>query len=456
MRTASTVRPAAVAGAFYPADPMQLSQQLRALLAGAAAQAAPPKVLIVPHAGYVYSGAMAAQAYSRLAPLRWTVRRVELLGPCHRVAVRGVALPSCGFFETPLGRVEVDRAAVAALTGQPGVAIDDRPHAQDHALEVQLPFLQAVLEQFSLVPIQVGQIAPEPLAALIEQLWGGPETLIVVSSDLSHYLPYAQAQAVDGETAARILEGVPDLTHAQACGATAINALLQIARRRHLAPALLGVCNSGDTAGERNRVVGYAACTFSETFNKTFNKTSSESAQQQASADPPAPPAEADIGAVLIAQARYAIDQQLGRPAPPPPDGLAPLDAPGACFVTLTIGGALRGCIGALQATRTLREDVRANAVAAATRDPRFTPLSAAEWARTTVEVSVLSPVHYTPCPDQATALARIQPGRDGVVLRGERGTRSATFLPAVWRQLPQPADFLRHLLNKGGFSAWP
>jgi AmmeMemoRadiSam system protein B/AmmeMemoRadiSam system protein A len=427
---APSIRPAALAGAFYPGNPIELSQQLRSLFSEAAARDGAPKALIVPHAGYIYSGAMAARAYSRLAPLRWTVRRVVLFGLCHRVAVRGVALPASDFFETPLGRLPIDTAAVAALAKQPGVVIDDRPHAQEHSIEVQLPFLQAALETFQLVPIAVGHTTPEQVAALMEQLWGGPETLIVVSSDLSHYHPYGQAQAIDGGTAARILDLAPQLTHDQACGATAINALLQVAQRRRLTPACLGVCNSGDTAGDRDRVVGYAAYAFSET--------------------------PAAIGPTLIAQARYAIDQQLGLSATPPPDTLAQLGEPGACFVTLKIGGALRGCIGALRATRTLREDLRANAVSAALRDPRFAPLSAAEWAKVTVDVSVLSPVRYEPCPDMARALSRIEPGRHGVVLAGDGGAHQSTFLPSVWKELPRPQDFLNQLLRKGGFSGWP
>jgi len=442
MTAPATIRPAAVAGAFYPADPVQLSQQLRSLLASAAAHDGAPKALIVPHAGYIYSGEIAALAYSRLAPLRWTVRRVVLLGPCHRVAVPGVAVPECAFFETPLGRVEIDTTTVAAIARQPGVVADDRPHAQEHSLEVQLPFLQAVLEQFYVVPIAIGQASSAQVAALIEQLWGGPETLIVISSDLSHFLPYATAQAMDGDSASQILQFDDRLTHEQACGATGINALLQIAQRRQMQPTLLGVCNSGDTAGDRDRVVGYAAYVFSE-----------KSPQPAQSAHPSD---ATDTGAILIAHARYAINQQLGLPATPPPDSLPQLDMPGACFVTLKMGDALRGCIGSLEATRTLREDLRVNAISAATRDPRFPPLSAAEWANTTIDVSVLSPVSYEACPDQATALTRITPGRDGVVLCGERGMRRSTFLPAVWNQFPQPEDFLRYLLDKGGFRGWP
>lgn len=261
----SRTRPPAVAGMFYPGHPAVLQRTVDALLAGATDPASTqPKALIVPHAGYIYSGSTAALAYAALAPWRDTIHRVVLLGPTHRVAVAGLALTEADSLATPLGTVAVDAAAVAEIAGLPQVVASDRVHAQEHSLEVHLPFLQRALDDFRIVPLAVGHAAPEDVAEVLDRLWGGPETLIVISSDLSHFLPYATANQVDQETCAHILELDTNLRPEQACGAYPVNGLLLAARRRGLVPTLLHRCNSGDTAGDRNRVVGYAAFTFHE------------------------------------------------------------------------------------------------------------------------------------------------------------------------------------------------
>ncbi|MEO8755634.1 MAG: AmmeMemoRadiSam system protein B [Casimicrobiaceae bacterium] len=259
------VRPAAVAGMFYPGAPARLAADVRGYLASAgAAPGAPPKAVIVPHAGYIYSGPVAAAAYARLAALRGAVTRVVLLGPTHRVPVRGLALPESRAFAMPLGQVTIDEDAVALACRLPQVSRSDAAHAQEHALEVQLPFLQTVLGSFSLVPFAVGQASPAEVAEVIDLLWGGSETLVVVSSDLSHYHSYADARRIDRQTADAILALAPNLDHEQACGATPINGLILSARRRGMQPALLDLRNSGDTAGDRARVVGYASFAFSD------------------------------------------------------------------------------------------------------------------------------------------------------------------------------------------------
>ena len=264
----SDVRPAAVAGMFYPAAPAALAADVRAHLALALAHPAPtsavPKALIAPHAGYVYSGPIAASAYARLAAGRDTIRRVLLFGPTHRVPARGLALPSVGAFATPLGTVSVDREAAAAALALPQVCESDAAHAFEHSLEVQLPFLQSVLRDFRIVPFAVGDATPDEVAEVVELLWGGPETLIVVSSDLSHYHRYAEACAIDRATGEAILALSATLDHEQACGATPINGLLLAARRHGLQAELLDLRNSGDTAGDKSRVVGYASFAFAE------------------------------------------------------------------------------------------------------------------------------------------------------------------------------------------------
>jgi AmmeMemoRadiSam system protein B len=265
------VRPAAVAGLFYPADPPTLSAQLHTLLAGAERPLGlpAPKALIVPHAGYMYSGPIAASAYALLEPLREVVRRVILLGPSHRHAFTGIALPGCAAFASPLGQVEIDSEAVFAIASRPGVVFDDQAHAQEHSLEVQLPFLQSVLNHFKLLPLVLGRVEPQAVAELLDALWGGPETLIVVSSDLSHYLPYHEARDSDLAAIGQVLVGDASLKHDQACGATGVNALLLAAGQHQLGARLLDLRNSGDTAGERSRVVGYAAVSFAPELRHT-------------------------------------------------------------------------------------------------------------------------------------------------------------------------------------------
>jgi MEMO1 family protein len=259
----STVRAPAVAGAFYPGQTAALWQDVASLLAhippDAKTRHPTPKALIVPHAGYVYSGPIAARAYARLAGARKRIRRVVLLGPAHRVPLQGLALPDTQAFATPLGQVEIDQHALALLSGLPQVVVSAAAHAQEHALEVQLPFLQSVLAHFTLVPLVVGNATAAQVAEVLALLWGGPETLIVVSTDLSHYLPYRTAQACDQDTVQHMLNLDSSITHQQACGGTPVNGLLLAAREHHLHAELLGICNSGDTAGDKARVVGYAA-----------------------------------------------------------------------------------------------------------------------------------------------------------------------------------------------------
>jgi AmmeMemoRadiSam system protein B len=262
----SAIRPAAVAGSFYPGEPSRLASEIATHLRGASSQARarPPKAIIAPHAGYMYSGPIAGCVYARLASLRGVVRRVVLAGPAHRIYVRGAAVPAAVAFDSPLGRVPLDLEAIAALRALPFVEASDRAHALEHSLEVHLPFLQSVLGEFRLVPVLVGDATPEEAAELLDTVWGGAETVVVVSSDLSHYLGYDEARARDHGTAQAILRLEADLVPEEACGAAPINGLLVAARRRGLAAELVDLRSSGDTAGDRDRVVGYGAFAFSD------------------------------------------------------------------------------------------------------------------------------------------------------------------------------------------------
>ncbi|MCR4297944.1 MAG: AmmeMemoRadiSam system protein B [Gallionella sp.] len=259
-----SVRPPAVAGLFYPADPRQLAHDVQSLLAAAHPHELIPKALIVPHAGYIYSGPIAATAYATLLPIAAHIRRVVLLGPTHRVAVHGLALPGADAFDTPLGRVMLDTEMARSIAHLPQVTVSAQAHAQEHSLEVQLPFLQSVLADFTLLPLAVGMATPEEVAEVLEALWGGEETLIVISSDLSHFLPYASAQRVDHGTVQAILELHQPIEHDHACGGTPVSGLIVAAQRHRLTPHLLDLRNSGDTAGSHDQVVGYAALAFTE------------------------------------------------------------------------------------------------------------------------------------------------------------------------------------------------
>jgi MEMO1 family protein len=261
-----TIRQPAVAGAFYPGNKQVLVNDIRTFLDVTILDTnqASPKAIIVPHAGYVYSGQTAAHAYACLVPKRNTIKRVILLGPVHRVPVRGLALPGVDAFATPLGEIELDQSAIASLANLNQVVVSPAAHALEHSLEVQLPFLQTVLDDFKLVPLAVGDATPAEVAEVLDTLWGGSETIIVISSDLSHFLPYEVAQTVDKETVQNILSMKDTLTHHQACGGTPVNGLVLAARRRHMKPKLLDLCNSGDTAGDKSRVVGYASLMFTE------------------------------------------------------------------------------------------------------------------------------------------------------------------------------------------------
>jgi hypothetical protein len=324
--------------------------------------------------------------------------------------------------------VALDLEGMQQLKDLPQVIKSAAAHQMEHSLEVQLPFLQQVLGDFQLLPLAVGEATAAEVAEVLERLWGGGETLILISSDLSHFLPDAVARQVDGGTVDAILALDSHLNHEQACGATPINGLLLAARKHGLHPVALDVCNSSDTAGEPERVVGYAAFAF----------------ESKEETDQP----EAEKGATLLELARSEIASKLWEGAAKSFKA-AWLQQPGASFVTLTRQGELRGCIGSLEAHRPLEMDVRENAVAAAFHDPRFMPLSRGEFDAIRVEVSLLSPSEPLEVEDEAAALAALRPHVDGVVF--EYGHLRSTFLPQVWEQLPDPDQFLAYLKRKAG-----
>lgn len=434
-----TTRLPAVAGTFYPADRDALLDELGRDFAGArpAPDGRRPKAIIAPHAGYLFSGPVAATAFSWVRSRRGAVERVVLLGPSHRVPFRGLAMPSADRLATPLGDVRVDVARRDAVKGMPGVAVWDAPHLREHSLEVHFPFILEVLGDVVVLPVVVGDAPAEQVAAVLDAVWGGDETLIVVSSDLSHYHPYEEAVALDRLTAAAIEEGrAEDIGPYDACGVFPVRGLLVAARTRGLRCRIVDLRNSGDTAGTRDRVVGYGAFVF------------------EAEADRVLGPAEREA---LLDLADGAVRAGLGGGRPRTPAAAAPVlqDQVGV-FVTLTVDGDLNGCIGNAWPAEPLCEAVPRLAWEAAFADPRLPALRREQYPALDIEISVLSPPVPVPAASEDELLARVRPCVDGLILVA--GARRATFLPSVWDKLPEAGEFVAQLKAKAGIrrGEWP
>jgi AmmeMemoRadiSam system protein B/AmmeMemoRadiSam system protein A len=446
------IRPPAVAGMFYPSNPKELEASVHYYLTEAANKfempsSTAPKAIIAPHAGYVYSGLTAAAVYNRLLPAKDIIKRVIIMGPCHRVAVKGLALPSTEAFATPLGNVPLDMDAVASIIGLPQVEIFNDTHVEDHALEVHLPFLQKILTDFSIVPMIVGQASPEEVAEVLETLWGGPETLILISSDLSHYLSYDKARAMDDRTRQAIERLDPmALGDEQACGRHSIKGLMLMAREKGLSAITADVRNSGDTAGTKDRVVGYGSWYFTEDGdNKSTSKSDFGAATRELLSA---------HGQTLLHVGAAGILAHLTKTGPMRlslKEFAKPLGEHAACFVTLNKAGQLRGCIGSIQAWRPLLTDVAENACKAAFKDHRFQKLTSKEieTGDITMSISVLSPQIPMSFSSEEDFLSQLQPGIDGIVLQEDK--KRGVFLPVVWEQLPGPEKFLAHLKRKAG-----
>lgn len=426
--------PPQVAGMFYPNDPGECAKAVdRCLSAASASPVADPKVIVAPHAGYIYSGPVAGTAYKPLQRLADRIRRVVLIGPAHRHALRGVATTSAGAWETPLGAVSVDADALAHLSGHPSFHVNDAAFRGEHSLEVQLPFLQRVLGDFSLIPLLAGDVSPATVADILDLVWGGSETLIVVSSDLSHFHDYDTAQKRDRETTMKIETLRYDELHGEnACGCRGVAGALLQARKRDLRVTALDLRNSGDTAGDRRRVVGYGA----------YAMEDAETARL----------AETDRRTLLQAAFR-TLSAAVKTKNPPQPEFDGPVSpslmAMRATFVTLKVDGALRGCIGAAAPQRPLIADVVTSAYKAGFADRRFNALTETELPLVSVDISILSHPRPIAYDDEAGLHAALRPAKDGLIL--EAGTSRALFLPSVWESLPDPRDFVGHLKRKAG-----
>lgn len=460
-----SARPPAVAGRFYPGRPAALADAVDQYVANARQRVAPESAtsrllaVAVPHAGYVYSGPTAGYAYSLLDR---HVRRVVLLGPAHYVAVAGLGLSTAPAWQTPLGEVPLDAGSAADLAAMyPWIRPADAAHAPEHSLEVQLPFLQRVLEPgWELVPLIVGRPDPDEVAVVLTEALSWPETVVVISTDLSHYLPYEQARTVDAATLGNVLGGRADrVTDSDACGAYGLRGMVTAADSAGWVPQLLDARNSGDTAGDHSRVVGYAAVAWFAPADATPSPDPATVAAQSdlAAMAPQVSPA---ARAALLRLARDTIEATLARTARPDWHDVAAVGpecaADGAAFVTLrSAGGELLGCIGSLAARQPLARDVADHAYDAAFRDPRFPPLDHTRAHGMRIDISVLGPSRPYPASGYDNLVAHVEPGTGLVV---EAGRHRATFLPAVWESLPEPAAFVAALWRKAGLrpGEWP
>ncbi len=438
-------RKTAVAGLFYPADTYQLDKNLDGYLEHFSSDnGTQPQIIIVPHAGYQFSAGVAAVAYKRLQPYASKIKNVFILGPSHYVYTKGVALSSANSFKTPLGNITVNTALVEELSQNKLFSFNDEAHRKEHSIEVQLPFLQKVLENFNIIPMAYGDIKPEYIAEILEPYLAKNDSLLVVSADLSHYLSYEEAKKEDEKTAEKIQNAIPLDDH-NSCGASGINTAMLIAKKHGLIPNMLDLINSGDTGSDKFRVVGYGAWSFEkheenlkgidleqrnlENFarhnkNQLFdivNKSLNEAVVNNAHFEP----SRDDFDNVLFNK--------------------------GASFVTLKLDGKLRGCIGSLIANRAIAIDLAQNAYNAAMHDNRFSPLTKEELKKITFSISLLTDfekIDYTSYDDLIT---KIKPFEDGILIND--GERKGVFLPSVWEMIPNKNDFMSELKIKAGLS---
>ena len=428
--------PAQVAGLFYPGDPELLAAKLDAAFAAAPASPFKAKMVVVPHAGVDFSGAVAARAL-RALDASGGLKRIVILGPNHRAPLSGVAVHPATVWATPLGAAPVAQEALRAILPLDGVAVDARPFEGEHSLEMPLIFLQRLFPNVEIAPVLVGDAAPERVEDVLRRLWGGPETAICISSDLSHFLSAPAARARDDATRAKIESGRwSELGPYDACGYAGLRGAMRLAESLGMRATGIAFATSDQRGGPRERVVGYGAFAFE--YPETARLAEDERVRLLAVAS-----ASLDFAAMRGGAAPEIV---LGADASPG------LSAHRAAFATLERDGRLRGCVGSLAPRLPLAGDVGANAVKAGFGDPRFPPLSRRELGDLTISISVLSPAVPFPCDDEEALIEGLRPGRDGLILR--EGRAGALFLPSVWRELPAPRDFVRQLKRKMGVAA--
>jgi len=447
---AKDIRKPVYAGSFYPDTPEELTSIIKQFVNRVKPihVIRPPhsslRALIIPHAGYLYSGWTAA--HISLALKENQFKRVIVMGPDHRIGFQGCAISNVSAYETPLGRIPMNKDIVRLnqnISLFQEISVSDQV---EHSVEVVLPYLQYFIKKFELIPAVLGQgmDLAEKVSAAFDPLLD-QTTLLVASSDLSHYLPYQEAVARDRETIEMILNlKIDELINREnaACGKTPILVLIKMARQHNWHPVLLHYSNSGDTAGDRSRVVGYTVIAFYGGLSMKNRMDSFQSLNEEQ-------------GQILVKLARQTIEKRLDkRSIKVDPDSMrdSAFKEKRGTFVTLTINKQLRGCIGNLDSTNSIVEGIERNAINAAFRDPRFPALKADELDRVDIEVSVLTEPQPLEYRDSKDLLSKLRVNVDGVILR--KGSASATFLPQVWEQLPQPEKFLSHLCTKAGLPA--
>jgi len=434
MPIAETVRKPAVAGQFYPLAPDTLRADIKRYLAAANADKSTrdASIVIAPHAGYVFSGPVAAKAYARVSR---GVKTVFLIGPSHHKWFDGLHVTGAEYYETPLGSVEVNQEIVKQLTAHPLCLRAQGAEEKEHCLEVQLPFLQTLLDRFTIVPLITGKVSARAVAEMLLPFLDDT-TLLVASSDLSHYLPQDQARESDDATVSTILSGDAD-GFMDGCGETAMRVAMRVAALKGLSAELLDARTSCETApehGDAKRVVGYAAIAFVKS-NAADGGADDFSPQEKK---------------YMLGLARKTLESIVrGDDAPPPKPDIARLARNYGCFVTLNAHGRLRGCIGNIEPVKPLYKSVFDNTINAAFHDPRFPKVKAAEVDGITIEVSVLTRPAPLAFKSPEDLLAKLIPLEHGVILK--MGARQSTFLPQVWEQLPEKVMFLEHLAMKAG-----
>ena len=427
---------------FYPAEPAALS----GLIADMRRRARPdvgvaPKVVVAPHAGIVYSGAVAATAFGPWAKRADPPRRIVIAGPAHRVAFRGIAVHPAAKWRTPLGEAPVAAVAHAGLAKARGVFVDPRPFAGEHSLEMHLVMLQAMLPApFEIVPVLVGDADPRDVAEALRAVWGGPETVVAISSDLSHFLERRAAETIDADTARRIETlDAQSLEGRRACGFLAVKGALEVAAERDMRISRLHLATSADVGADASRVVGYGAFAFEYSASARLAEGDRE---------------------LLLSSCMAALGEAArngGKPSGRSANSESPALSPWrATFVTLTETGRLRGCIGSPAPSRPLIDDAIANTAQAGFADPRFPPLGESDLSGLRLDVSILSHPRPIPAESESALAGALEPDRDGLILGV--GRRRALFLPSVWRQLPDARAFVRHLVAKAGLesTSWP
>ncbi|MBE6467525.1 MAG: AmmeMemoRadiSam system protein B [Alphaproteobacteria bacterium] len=441
------IREAAVAGVFYPADTYQLNSDINGYIEHISNEnSGKPKILIVPHAGYKYSAQVAASAFKKIQPFKNKFKKIFLLGPSHRVRVNGVALAMEKSFRTPLGIVKTDLSIANQLDQTSTFYFNSNAHRKEHSLEVIIPFLQKTLDNFQIIPMVYGSVNPEDVARILQPHLEREDSLLIISADLSHYLDYTTAQQEDKKTAEKIKKGEPLLEH-QSCGATGINTAMILAKDFALVPHLLDMANSGDTAGDKDRVVGYGAWAFEEDKQpETLDSIELEEKNLHNFTRH-----NKDAILKIVKTALYEAVMNNNTYSPKREDFDNVMFNKGATFVTLEKNNKLRGCIGSILPVNAVADDLAKNTILAALNDSRFKPVSKKELPKITYKISFLTsfvPIKFSSYDD---LLTKIEPYIDGILIKD--GKRQGIYLPSVWELISDKHEFMNQLKIKAGLS---